>query len=196
MPLLVWSIAAFQTSAFVLILISLLYRNGGLGSVLSQLDTLVGLAIFCVLWFCTWCATRRALRGRDWSIFQEAGLSENLLVRGMLWGAATGALFLCGLLTVALTAGLVAQAARAPAARLPEIMMTPILGIAVLGILVRLAIWRRIDVIMLISIVFTVVSLGFAPAIGAMTGIAFAILYGITLELSKHIVGWSGARRL
>jgi hypothetical protein len=166
--------AALQVNVFTLVLIILPYRNGGLGGILGQLDTIVGLGIFGVFWLCTWYATRRAMRGLAWRSPRQARLTEELLIRGALWGGATGALFLGGLLIAMLIVGLT--------------IATPALGIAVVLILWGAARWRRLDFAWIIGIVFTMVSFGIAPTLGGIVGLLFAVLYGIIFEISKRIV--------
>ena len=91
--LLVWSLATFHTGLFVICLVIVLYWNGTLGDLLHNLNTLIGLTFFVVLWCTTWWCTRRALRGI--TLVTPAGLllSGELLSRGTAWGGVNGILF-------------------------------------------------------------------------------------------------------
>ena len=91
--LLVWSLATFHTGLFVICLVIVLYWNGTLGDLLHNLNTLIGLTFFVVLWCTTWWCTRKARRGI--TLLTPAGLlpSGELLSRGTAWGGVNGILF-------------------------------------------------------------------------------------------------------
>jgi hypothetical protein len=98
--LVVWALATFHASFFVLILVLLLYTRGGFGATLSTLNTLVGLGLFLALWATTYLTTSRALRGLDLigSPRDRAGYPR----RALRWGAANGMSFLAILGLVAI----------------------------------------------------------------------------------------------
>jgi hypothetical protein len=98
-PLLAWALGSFHASFFVLILILVLVTRGGLGSILSGLNTLMGFALFGLLWTLAWWATRRGLKGFDFSNLDELDLT-GLLGRSLKWGGVAGVLVLLGLALV------------------------------------------------------------------------------------------------
>lgn len=97
--LVIWAFATFHAAAFVLVLLLLIYRGGGLGQALQGLNTAVGLGLFLALWTTTYVATRRALRGLglDAPAQIDAGA---LTARALRWGALNGVMFLAVLALV------------------------------------------------------------------------------------------------
>jgi hypothetical protein len=90
--LIVWALATFHASAFVLVAIFLIYRGGGLGQALQGLNTLVGFALFLALWTTTFFATRGALRGFD--VAAPSPIDGGLFIwRALRWGAMNGITF-------------------------------------------------------------------------------------------------------
>jgi hypothetical protein len=63
--LVLWALATFHTTLFVLALVVLLYSRGSFGATLASLNTLVGLGLFLALWITTYFTTRRALDDQD-----------------------------------------------------------------------------------------------------------------------------------
>jgi hypothetical protein len=78
-----------------------LHQSGGLSIGLASLNTMVGLAIFGVLWLTTWWSTRALTRAArsNWS----------WLGLGMVWGGVNGALFIVGTFAVVLLVELPVQ---------------------------------------------------------------------------------------
>lgn len=97
--LVIWAFATFHAAAFVLVLLLLVYRGGGLGKALQGLNTAVGLGLFLALWTTTYVATRGALRGLglDAPAQIDAGA---LTARALRWGALNGVMFLAVLALV------------------------------------------------------------------------------------------------
>jgi hypothetical protein len=85
-----WAVGTYHATAFVLVLLVVLYRAGGLGTSLETLNTFLGLAFFGVLWLTTWLTTRQMLRSASpVSPLRWLGI-------GLVWGALNGVLFLAG----------------------------------------------------------------------------------------------------
>ncbi|MPZ14016.1 MAG: hypothetical protein GEU73_06265 [Chloroflexi bacterium] len=91
--LLDWALGTFHAGLFVLTIVVALYRAGGLDDLLGGLNTLLGLAIYGLLWVVTEWTTRRALRGVEWRELAVRDPGE-LLSRGLGWGGVTGVLLL------------------------------------------------------------------------------------------------------
>src|SRR6202140_1587260 len=58
-----FTLGTFHASVLIAVLVVVLYANGGLGSLLSGLSTIAGLALFSALWATTVWSTNRTLRG-------------------------------------------------------------------------------------------------------------------------------------
>lgn len=84
--LVVWALATFHASLFMLVALLFLYWVDVLRNILPNLNTAVGLGLFIVLWGTTWWTTRIALAG----VTQDAGLIR----RALRWGGVNGMLFL------------------------------------------------------------------------------------------------------
>ena len=108
--LIVWALATFHASAFVLVLVLVLYSRGALSGILGGLNTLVGFAIFLALWATTWYATRRALETLSWAEAGASGGEAVFVRRALRWGGVNGVLFLavlgCAQLALALVQAL------------------------------------------------------------------------------------------
>lgn len=92
--LVVWALATFHATLFVLLPLYFLYRAGVLAHVLAGLNTAVGLALFLALWLTTYYVTRRAFKGLRW---HSAGVTVDgavLYGRALRWGGLNGVLFL------------------------------------------------------------------------------------------------------
>jgi hypothetical protein len=100
---LVWGLATFHASTFVLVAVLLIYRGGGLGQALEGLNTLLGLALFVALWTTTYVATRNALRGLG--IAMPSAIDDVAFTRRAIrWGALNGLMFL-GVLVLVVPGG-------------------------------------------------------------------------------------------
>ena len=104
MKLVIWCLATFHTTVFVLAIVLFAYAGGGLGGALSGLSTFVGLGLFAALWTTTYFATARALRGMD--LIAPAG-RRGYARRAFRWGAANGMAFLAilGLVGIVIAVG-------------------------------------------------------------------------------------------
>jgi hypothetical protein len=106
-----WVLGTFHTAVLGLALLLLAYPGGGLGSLLSSLSTLSGIALFIALWGTTLFCTRKALTDLDW-LSDDAQVMGAFFWRALRWGSANGMLFLIALIAVQLV-----SAATAPATR-------------------------------------------------------------------------------
>ena len=90
--LVAWALATFHTVAFVLVALLVAFRSGSLTGSLASLNTVVGFAVFLLLWGVTRYTTGRALAT------SRSGLAGGKpLSRPYRWGALTGWFFLAGL---------------------------------------------------------------------------------------------------
>lgn len=88
-----WAFATFHAAALVVALVVVAHVTGPLGDLLGGLDTLVGLALFVVLWATTWWTNRRWLAGVRLRV-GERPPTRALVSGGLRWGGANGVLFL------------------------------------------------------------------------------------------------------
>jgi hypothetical protein len=81
-----WALASFHAALLVLVPLALAHgvAPNAVGGLLAGLDTLVGVALFLVLWGSTWWSNRRYLAAC------EFGDSRGVLRAGARWGAVTG----------------------------------------------------------------------------------------------------------
>jgi hypothetical protein len=81
-----WALATFHAAALLVVPLTLAHvvAPDALGDILAGLDTLVGLALFLVLWGSTWWTNRRYLAA---CAFADA---SGTLAVGARWGAVTG----------------------------------------------------------------------------------------------------------
>jgi hypothetical protein len=93
----VWALATFHASVFVLAIVLFLYTRDALGPALGGLNTMFGLGLFVALWATTYITTARALRGLD--VLGSPGDRERYGRRTLRCGAANGLAFL-GILAV------------------------------------------------------------------------------------------------
>lgn len=100
MKLVMWSLATFHATTFVLAIVLFVYSRGGLGGALAGLNTFVGLGLFVALWTTTYVTTSRALQGLD--LVRSARDRETYARRTVRWGAGNGMAFLAVLGVVAL----------------------------------------------------------------------------------------------
>jgi hypothetical protein len=103
--MLTFCLSSFQASLFILVPIIILFRNGSLGSLLGELSTPVGLALFLVLWAVSLYCSRRALRDLE-PAGENVGLRD-LLEAASVWGGWTGAAFFLLALTPLLAGALI-----------------------------------------------------------------------------------------
>jgi hypothetical protein len=108
----VWALATFHATLFVLVLVIIAYRGGGLGSLLASLNTLVGLGLFVALWCTTVVATARALRGAD---PLDARLDRARFARMALRAGSGNALAFLAVLGIVLIVGTIAATPEGPA---------------------------------------------------------------------------------
>lgn len=106
-PLVTWAFATFHAATLVVALVVVAHVTGPLGDLLGGLDTLVGLALFVVLWATTWWTNRRWLAAVGLRVGEQPP-TRALVFGGLLWGGANGVLFFWGvyLLAVLPTFGL------------------------------------------------------------------------------------------
>lgn len=88
--LLAWAFASFHVALLVAVAIWLVHLGGGLGDLLSGLDTLLGLGLYGVLWAIVWRTTDPALTAAP----PATSSAGSLLRSGATYGAATGVAFL------------------------------------------------------------------------------------------------------
>lgn len=91
-----WALASFHAAVLLVVPLALAYAVApvAVGDLLGGLDTLLGVALYLVLWGSTWWSNRRYLAACD---FRDA---RRTLSSGARWGAVTG-LPLLGCLVVA-----------------------------------------------------------------------------------------------
>lgn len=98
--LVVWGLSTFHAALLVAVLVTLLYVYAPLGKLLQGLSTIVGLAVYLVLWATTWWTTRAALRRES---VLEGATTIGVVEQGIAWGAITGVIFLLGIVLLVLT---------------------------------------------------------------------------------------------
>lgn len=104
MRLLAWAMATFHTVFFFLLFVILVYLSGNLGQLLSSLNTLVGVAIFVLLWLTTAFCTGHVVQSVEPAALEHPFASFNVIKRVMVksafWGGVNGFIFLIGLLLI------------------------------------------------------------------------------------------------
>jgi hypothetical protein len=104
MRLLAWALATFHTVFFFLLFVILLYLSGNLGQLLSSLNTLVGVAIFALLWLSTTFCTGHVVRSVEPAALEHPFASfdviKRVMVKSAFWGGVNGFIFLIGLLVI------------------------------------------------------------------------------------------------
>jgi hypothetical protein len=113
--LLLWSLAAFRTTSFVLATILWLHTRASLSSSLQRLDTLTGFALFAVLWTTTSVASRNGLRQIGASPDAAGTIVMNTIVAGAWNGLYLFGVLAAGFLVVTIVARAGDAAAIVPA---------------------------------------------------------------------------------
>lgn len=98
--LIAWSLGAFHAATLVAVLVALGHTAGALGDLLGGLNTVVGLALYLLLWGLSWGATRAVLARVPPAVIETGGTGA-AVAWGALGGAGAGAAFLVGLVLVA-----------------------------------------------------------------------------------------------
>lgn len=98
--LVTWTLATFHAASLVAALVLLAHVAGSLGDLLGGLDTLVGLALFAVLWATTWWTNHRWLAGVRLRL-DERPPTNALLHGGLVWGGTNGVAFFWGIFLLA-----------------------------------------------------------------------------------------------
>lgn len=93
------ALATFHTALLVLVVLGLVYFDGGLGDALDDLNTVVGLSLFVYLWLITWMTTAEALRRIGWPSLVRRG---DILPQSMLWGGWSGVATVAGTVPIAI----------------------------------------------------------------------------------------------
>ena len=92
--LVVFTLGTFHASVLIAVLVVVLYANGGLGSLLTGLSTIAGLALFSALWATTVWSTNRTLRGA-FTVAPWTSVPPDTLIARAAWrGGVNGILFL------------------------------------------------------------------------------------------------------
>jgi uncharacterized membrane protein YedE/YeeE len=85
------SLATFQTSILVLLIVFAAYRAGELADVLAASSLLVGTLLFAFLWLTNFWCTLRAVREVEVQLLDQAPFSR-MLLQGTKWGGINGVL--------------------------------------------------------------------------------------------------------
>ena len=168
--LLLWSLATFHTAFFFAAFVAALYLNGSIADLLASLNTLVGTAVYLLLWATTWWTTRQAWRALKWERLDDPLDVTALLGMGTLYGGINGMLFLSVIALVAIPVGLAAIIVEA--IRLGR--LEDMAGLVAAGFF---------------SLIVLAIAEVVAFGIGALVGLLFAIVDGVLL----HIAWWLAA---
>lgn len=84
--LIAWSLGAFHAATLVAVLVALGHANGSLGNLLDGLNTVVGLALYLLLWVLSWRASHGVLARVPPAKLERGGAGAALN-----WGLAGGA---------------------------------------------------------------------------------------------------------
>lgn len=152
-----WALGTFHSGALGLLLVLLVYPSGGLGPLLSGLDTLTGLVLFLALWATSVWTTRHALADGVWLSAAPTDRAV-FFIHALRWGAATGTLFLAEVGAIFLLRTLIV----APGS-------IQVLGLAAFGLIVG------------------VIGMLFAFVIGAVVGVTLGGLDLIALAIAQRI---------
>jgi len=123
--LVTWTLATFDTALFVLLGVLAAHASGSLADLLADLNTLVGVAVFCYLWALFVLAVRWVHRRAS---LDSAGVST-LALHGTAAGSVAGTVFLLGLLAVALVPTL-----QSGGVRLQAVVLVALIGAGVAAV--------------------------------------------------------------
>lgn len=137
--LLVWCLATFHTTLFVLVPLILLHWVDVLGDLLEGLSTTVGLVLYTLLWVTTWWTSRRLLVTTPFVRTERWALSK----ASVKWGGVTGSCVFLELVVVAV--GLVALEGHLGVPDLASVL--PILFVLAFGTLVAFVVGALVGVI-------------------------------------------------
>ena len=157
MKLVIWSLATFHATAFVLAIVLFAYSRDALGGVLGGLNTFVGLGLFVALWATTYLTTSRALRDLD--LIGSARDRGGYPRRALRWGAANGMSFLAILGVVAIVAAI----ANTRPGQVTSGILIPALFIAPIALVVSAAVGG------VVGAIFGIVDLGLFAVAGLTT---------------------------
>ena len=100
--LVVFALGTFHASALLVALVLILYATDSLGSLLGNLSTIAGLALFGALWFTTVWTTHRTLRG-VFTVAPWTSVPLDIMIPRAAWrGGVNGVAFLACLGVVVL----------------------------------------------------------------------------------------------
>lgn len=171
-PLLDFALATFHTTLFFALLIFTGYVSGALANLLASLNTLIGLALYGLLWMTTWWTTRRARQGLNWNSLADSLVTSKLIVKSLVWGGLNGLLVFLVLFAFYLVTfvglALLSDVARFAAQSL-QALMTGVFQISAFSLLAL------------------VVGSAFALIIGGLVGLVLAVIDGITIALARRI---------
>lgn len=100
-PLVGWGLAAFHAATLVVLLVILLFLWAPVGELLAGLQTVVGLALYLVLWATTWWTNHHWLRDTRLTMDESATNSSSFLRTSFRWGGVTGSVFFVALVILA-----------------------------------------------------------------------------------------------
>lgn len=99
-----WALAAFHSTTLVVMLVTLLYLWAPVGELLAGLQTVVGLALYLVLWATTLWTNKHWPRDTRLTIDGTAINSSSFLRTSFKWGGVTGSVFFIALVILAVAA--------------------------------------------------------------------------------------------
>ena len=162
--LLAWALATFHTAFFIVALVSVLYWLGSLGGLLGSLNTLLGFALFGILWLSTWWTTRRTLR-RVARLYQAPSFAE------LVWGVENPPLFSAGFFSQAVWWGGVNGA----------VFFLCILGLLLVNTLVFILANPGEDVGLINLVFLGLIGVIVAGIVGAAAGLVLAVIDALLL---------------
>ena len=167
--LLVWALGTFHTTFFFALFVAALYLNGAIATLLAALNTLLGSAVYALLWTTTWLTTRGAWRALHWQSLEDPLDVPRLLATATLFGGLNGVLFLSVLALVGIPIVLGAVAVQAVQQGRPE----------------QLAQLIPATVLLLFALAIAEVV---AFVLGAFVGLLFAIVDGLLLSAATRVL--------
>ena len=143
-----------------------------IANLLARLNTLIGLALYALLWMTTWRTTRRARQGLNWNSLADSLVTSKLIVKSHVWGGLNGLLVFLVLFAFYLVTfvglALLSDVARFAAQSL-QALMTGVFQISAFSLLAL------------------VVGSAFALIVGGLVGLVLAVIDGITIALARQI---------